>query len=150
MPYDEIVRDGFTCGFGRFFAKGRVERIDGPRLKAMFLPRLTPEANRLLRDHSHFVRGQLQHYGVDYDETQLSGNGTLLLKKVLQAGKVRDPASVCRDLVEVIIADTHSSVRQSTRPYQGTARPDARRVAGKAVRRGAFWPSRVDHGEVLR
>jgi hypothetical protein len=89
MSYDDIARNGFTCAFGRFYAKGRVERIDGSRLKAMFLPRLTPEANKLLRDHSDFVRGQLQHYGVDYDETQFSGNGTLLLKKVLQAGKVR-------------------------------------------------------------
>lgn len=90
MPYDDISRDGFTCAFGRFYAKGRVERIDGLRLKTMFLPRLTAEANKLLRDHygSDFVRGQLQHYGVNYDEKEFSGNGTLLMKKALQAGKV--------------------------------------------------------------
>lgn len=88
MPYDDIIRDGFTYGFGRFYALGGVERIDSSHLKTMFLPRLTPEANKLLRDHHSFVRGQLQHYGVDYDEKEFSENGTLLLKKMLQAGKV--------------------------------------------------------------
>ncbi|RYO79484.1 hypothetical protein DL762_008142 [Monosporascus cannonballus] len=59
MPYDDIIRDGFTCAFGRFYAQGRVERIDGSRLKTIFLPRLTLEANKLLRDYygSGFVRG---------------------------------------------------------------------------------------------
>lgn len=89
MPYSDIIRDGFTCAFGRFYTRGRVERIDGSRLKTMFLPRLTTEANKLLSG-SDFVRGQLQHYGVDYDEQEYSGNGTLLLKKVLRAGKVRE------------------------------------------------------------
>lgn len=90
MAYGDIARFGFTSAYGRFYAQGQVERVDGSRLKAMFLPRLTPEANALLqRHHSSFVRGQLQHYGVDYDKNDLSGNGTLLLKKVLQAGKVR-------------------------------------------------------------
>lgn len=84
--YGEITRDGFRCSYGRFFAQG-VERIEGSRLKAMFLPRLAPEAKQLLRNHSSFVRGQLQHYGADYDAREFSGNGVLLLKKVLQAGK---------------------------------------------------------------
>ncbi len=34
-----------------------------------------------------FVRGQLKHYGVEFDEKEISGNGTHLIKKVLQAGK---------------------------------------------------------------
>ena len=78
----------------------------------LFLPQLTPEANKLLRDHysPEFIRGQLQHYGVDYNEKEFSGNGTLLFKKVLQASKVRH-------LVFVIIfsrssiANMHHSVR---------------------------------------
>lgn len=110
MPYDDIVRDGFACAFGRFYAQGRVERIDGSSLKAMFLPRLTAEANTLLQRHyrDSFVCGQLQHYGVDYDEKDISGNGTLLLKKVLKAGKVR---LVPPHLAKVFSADKHPSVR---------------------------------------
>lgn len=88
---EDVCRNGFTYGFGRFLAGGRVERVEGARLRAMFLPRLTPEATRLLREHRYFVRAQLQHYGVDFDEQEFSGNGTHLLKKSLQAGKVRHP-----------------------------------------------------------
>ena len=85
--YNRITCNGFESGFGRFFAQG-VERVDGARLKALFLPTLTKEANKLLRDQRNFVRGQLQHYGIDYDEKEFSGNGTKLLKKALQGGKV--------------------------------------------------------------
>jgi len=88
---DEVKRDGFIFAYGRFYVqKGRVERVDGARLKDMFLPKLTGEANKLIRDHHDdlFVRGQLKHYGVEYDESEITGNGTLLLKKVLKDGKV--------------------------------------------------------------
>ncbi|OJI88901.1 hypothetical protein ASPTUDRAFT_60699 [Aspergillus tubingensis CBS 134.48] len=40
-----------------------------------------------LRYRTDFVRSQLQHYGVPFEEDQLSGNGTQLMKKVLQEGK---------------------------------------------------------------
>ncbi|KAH6847725.1 hypothetical protein B0I37DRAFT_431525 [Chaetomium sp. MPI-CAGE-AT-0009] len=86
---DEIRRDGFTYAYGRFYAQGRVERVDGYLLRAMFLPVLTQEAKSRLRNHtgSSFVRGQLQHYGVDYDERDFSGQGARLLKKMILAGK---------------------------------------------------------------
>ena len=89
MHPDDIIRDGFRYAHGRFFAQHRVERVDGSRLSSIFLPRLTPEASKLIQTYSRsdFVRGQLQHYGVGYDESDFSGNGTLLLKKALQAGK---------------------------------------------------------------
>ncbi|KAK4101281.1 hypothetical protein N658DRAFT_486301 [Parathielavia hyrcaniae] len=88
MRDGDIIRNGFSYSYGRFYAPVRVERIEGARLRAMFLPRLTAEANRLLRDHrDSFVRGQLLHYGVEYDKNDFSGNGTMLLKKLLQAGK---------------------------------------------------------------
>ncbi|ETS87113.1 hypothetical protein PFICI_00941 [Pestalotiopsis fici W106-1] len=91
MPYHEVVSDGFAYRYGRFYAlvPNRVERVQGSHLRQMFLPKLTPEANKRLRD-SHedtFVRGQLKHYGVHFEEGEISGNGTLLIKKVLQAGK---------------------------------------------------------------
>jgi hypothetical protein len=88
--YNDITRDGFACGFGRFYTQpGRLERVDGSSLRSMFLPKLSPEGRRKLNaDYSgNFVRGQLKHYGVQFDESEISGNGTLLMKKVLQAGK---------------------------------------------------------------
>jgi hypothetical protein len=87
---DIITRDGFACAYGRFYAQpGRVERVNGFSLRSMFLPKLTPEGRRQLNAgySDNFVRGQLKHYGVQFDESEISGNGTLLMKKVLQAGK---------------------------------------------------------------
>jgi hypothetical protein len=86
----DITRDGFACSYGRFYAQpGRVERVEDSSLRSMFLPRLTPEGRRQLYAgySDYFVRGQLKHYGVQLDESKISGNGTLLMKKVLQAGK---------------------------------------------------------------
>ncbi|KAL4784615.1 hypothetical protein BJX76DRAFT_367481 [Aspergillus varians] len=58
-----ITRDGFSYEYGRFYTtNGRVERVDGASLQRMFLPKLTPEGNKQLRDHMDFVRSQLQHY----------------------------------------------------------------------------------------
>jgi hypothetical protein len=87
---DDITRDSFSCAYGRFFAQPfRVERVEGAALRSMFLPTLGPEGSRQLDAcySDHFVRGQLKHYGVKFDEREISGKGTLLLKKVLQAGK---------------------------------------------------------------
>jgi hypothetical protein len=88
--HHDITRDGFACAFGRFFAEpGRVERVDGSSLRNMFLPKLTAKGRRQLNAgySDNFVRGQLKHYGVQFDESEISGNGTLLMKKVLQSGK---------------------------------------------------------------
>lgn len=83
-----ITRGGFQSSYGRFLTeKGRVERVDGASLRRMFLPNITPEGKKQLRDRHDFVRGQLQHYGVSFDESQFSGNGTMLLKRCLEAGK---------------------------------------------------------------
>jgi hypothetical protein len=92
-----VTRDGFKCAYGRFVTESpyNLERIEGSRLKELFIPRLTKEANKLLRDHRHFVRGQLQHYGVEYSPDEYKGEGTNLLKKALAAGKVR----ICRNSV---------------------------------------------------
>ncbi|RAK88595.1 hypothetical protein BO79DRAFT_228629 [Aspergillus costaricaensis CBS 115574] len=64
MSYDNAAtRDGFTSSFGRFRTKrGCNERVDSSSLRRMFLPKLSRE-------------------------DQLSGNGTQLMKKVLQEGK---------------------------------------------------------------
>ncbi len=89
MPED-IIRDGFAFGYDRFYVMpGRVERVSSGALRDMFLPRLTPMANKKLRDHYDFVKCQLKHYDIEYDERELTGNGTKLLKKMLVAGKVR-------------------------------------------------------------
>jgi hypothetical protein len=86
--YYGIVREGFACSYGRFYAHPEhVERESGEALRNMFLPAMTSEGRKRLNEFSKFVRGQLKHYGVQFDESQISGNGTLLLKKVLTAGK---------------------------------------------------------------
>ena len=69
LSSDDISRGGFEYGYGRFFAKGRVERIDGSRLEALFLPRVTQKGKELLQYHPCFLRGQLQHYGMLIDKT---------------------------------------------------------------------------------
>ncbi|KAJ5905353.1 uncharacterized protein N7473_002269 [Penicillium subrubescens] len=73
---------------------GHMGRIEGPTLRKMFLPRITREGQKAISQNSHFVRCQLKHYGVEFEEKEFSGNGTALLKKALQAGKcdqVPDP-----------------------------------------------------------
>lgn len=67
---------------------GGTDRLDGAELKALFLPVVTPEARKLMYNRSDFVAAQLKHYGVEYDKKEYTGNGVLLLKKVLKAGKV--------------------------------------------------------------
>ncbi|EPE29789.1 AT hook motif family protein [Glarea lozoyensis ATCC 20868] len=87
---EENAKHGFTCSYGRFYTfPGRVERVEASSLRSMFLPKLTAEANKKLKEgrSGNFVRGQLKHYGVKFDESEMSGNGTPLMKKVLQAGK---------------------------------------------------------------
>jgi hypothetical protein len=86
--FNDIRRDGFCSGFGRFMAEpGRLDRIEGSHLRNMFLPKMSREGQKALRDNRHFVRGQLKHYGVQFEEREFSGNGTALMKKALQAGK---------------------------------------------------------------
>src|SRR4051812_26889818 len=84
MPIAMIGGNGFTSSSGKFYAKTGnklIERVNGFHLRVMFLPRLTAEASQLLKHQPAFVRGQLKHYGVEYDESEYSGNGTLLLTK---------------------------------------------------------------------
>src|SRR5690348_17081427 len=100
MPTTKSIRDGFEISHGRFYVFSadsearrlgcpRVERIKTARLKAMFLPCLTPEANKMFRDHAEFARCQLKHYGVEFNAGEFTRQGTALMKKALLAGKVR-------------------------------------------------------------
>ncbi|KAI2472342.1 hypothetical protein F4781DRAFT_384241 [Annulohypoxylon bovei var. microspora] len=89
MPYSPVAQDGFEFSHDRFLTHpSRAEREEPHFLRNMFLPKLTPEANKRLRDHGNFVSDQLKHYGVDYDKEKLTGNGTNLLKKLLKEGKL--------------------------------------------------------------
>lgn len=86
--YNNIRRDGFASAFGRFMADpGRMDRIEGSQLRSMFLPKLSREGQKALRDNSGFVRSQLKHYGVQFEEREFIGKGTALMKAALQAGK---------------------------------------------------------------
>ena len=146
MRPGEVSRGGFTYSYGNFQNKDGVHRLQGAHLEWIFLPRLTPKANELIRENRNFVRGQLQHYGVAYHETQFIGNGLQLLKKVLKAGMVRSIFSPTM----AAIADMYRPVRQSAKSHSQTETPDAPRVAGESVCGGAFGLFKVDHGEVLR
>lgn len=83
----EISRQGFTCAYGRFQALGE-DRVETAKLKQLFLPAMTPEAKKLLRDKHYFVSAQLQHYGVQDAAQAGFGQGANVLKKALAAGKV--------------------------------------------------------------
>ncbi|KAJ5485151.1 hypothetical protein N7539_005139 [Penicillium diatomitis] len=77
----------FVSKYGRFMVEpGQLERVEGSELREMFLPKLTPLGQKALRN-SGFVRSQLMHYGVQFEDKELTGQGTLLMKRVLQAGK---------------------------------------------------------------
>lgn len=82
-----IKRGKFELADERFEVDG-IPRYSTESLKRDFLPRLSPEANRLLRRHHNFVRSQLIHYGVEFNDKNLTGNGTRFLKKALEAGLV--------------------------------------------------------------
>ncbi|KAJ5630176.1 hypothetical protein N7528_003833 [Penicillium herquei] len=86
--YRQISRDGFVSQHGRFITeRDRAERVDGATLRSMFLPTLTGLGQKSLDRQKDFVRNQLQHYDVKFEESQFSGRGTNLMKKVLQDGR---------------------------------------------------------------
>ena len=77
-----------STGLGRFQAEpGPMDRVEGARLRSMSLPKLSREGQKAIGDNLSFVRCQLNHYGVQIEEKEFSGNGTALMKKVLQEGK---------------------------------------------------------------
>ncbi|KAI1817397.1 hypothetical protein GGS20DRAFT_533020 [Poronia punctata] len=87
-----ITRDGFSYTRGVLYAEpGHVERLEGIILDVFFLPTSkTAGRNYLRKGGKTWVRGQLRHYGVEYDEGELTGNGRVLLQKVLREGKCRE------------------------------------------------------------
>lgn len=89
----EVTRDGFSYWLGRFTTEwpSDVTRTDVAELKRMFLPSLSDEGRKVINRDRGFVKGQLQHYGVQYDPRDYTGNGVNLMKKVLLAGKVSSP-----------------------------------------------------------
>lgn len=63
----------FVHEYGRFRVEpGSLERIEGSKLKSMFVPKLTREEVRAL-DNRHFVASQLMHYGIEVDEKDFKG-----------------------------------------------------------------------------
>ncbi|KAK0620406.1 hypothetical protein B0T14DRAFT_521344 [Immersiella caudata] len=110
----DMLRGGFCSGYGRFRTNNDGERVSVPRLKATFLSKLTPEGKQMLRSPS-FVQDQLQHYDVEYTEP-LSWNGTLFLKKALQAGKVTYyPTLSSLSQLEKVVLEYTTSQRVSPR-----------------------------------
>lgn len=94
---DTITEDGFKYSYGRFTTvqPSNVERIDGTRLRELFLPVVTSEAKRLMQRDRDFVVGQLKHYDISYEPKEYTGNGANLLKKLLKEGKVGTDGWLC-------------------------------------------------------
>ncbi|CAI7573761.1 unnamed protein product [Penicillium pancosmium] len=85
---DEVRRDSFVSSFGRFLAEsGHVERVEVERLRSLFLPKLTPDGQEVLCGEPNFVRSQLNHYDVQFEEREFVGNDTALMKAALKSGK---------------------------------------------------------------
>lgn len=84
----DVVRDGFRYGLEGFRTHpGLMERIEVSELRGMFLPNLSDEAHAMLKKYPSLVRCQLKHYGVDFDEREFYGRGSLMFKRILQKGE---------------------------------------------------------------
>ncbi|KAJ6007374.1 hypothetical protein N7540_011350 [Penicillium herquei] len=85
---DAVRRDGFTSDRGYFrTAAGNMTPVDPDKLKKMFLPKVTSAGKKALKNPD-FVRAQLKHYGVEFDESDISGDGLEYLKTSIEAGKL--------------------------------------------------------------
>ncbi|KAJ5361354.1 hypothetical protein N7541_002198 [Penicillium brevicompactum] len=96
---DEIRRGNFSYDNGVLRAEpGHMARIEGPKLRDMFLPKLSTDATKALNQDPDFVRSQLTHYGVEFEEKEFNGKGTTLLKKAIQEGKCDEVPQSILDL----------------------------------------------------
>ncbi|KAK0641660.1 hypothetical protein B0T16DRAFT_420300 [Cercophora newfieldiana] len=120
MPLNEISRDGFCSAYGRFRTSNGVERVSTETLKGAFLPQLTPSGKTFLKNHRSFVRDQFRHYGVDYAEGTFSGNGTLLMRKMLQDGRL----DKIPDHIRALEAEMHAEWLQQLLPKDLLGRPE--------------------------
>ncbi|KAI0153801.1 hypothetical protein BJ166DRAFT_366538 [Pestalotiopsis sp. NC0098] len=110
MDAPDIVRDDWVYQGGiLFYAKVgpcEIPRVESSDLRKEFLPKMTSEGERRIARWSKsgapdsFVRAQLKHYGVQFDESDLSGNGVDLLTKVLEDGKCDSVPQHISDLRE--------------------------------------------------
>ena len=93
-----------------------------PLSGACSCPSLLPkDAEQLNEGYSdNFVRGQLKHYGVKFDEREISGSGTLLMKKVLQAGK----CDKVPDHISELREQMHAEWLNKLTPEQLSSYPD--------------------------
>lgn len=125
--YKDIRRDGFVYGLGRFQAEpGPMDRVEGARLRGMFLPKLSREGQKAIRDNLSFVRCQLNHYGVQFEE------------EILWQWNCIDEESPPR-----------RKVRPGPCPHSGTATQNARGMARPTYPRAALDPTWLRYRKVL-
>ncbi|KAI0451087.1 hypothetical protein F5B21DRAFT_528199 [Xylaria acuta] len=88
-PSISIINRWLRLWVGHIYTvPGGVEGVAGSSLRDAFLPKLKPQANKLIGyGGDQFVRGQLKYYDVTFDETELSGNGTVMEKYFLIFGE---------------------------------------------------------------
>jgi len=87
MPTKPFIQYPFESSYGRFTALG-VERVALGRLKAMFLPSLSVKGAEALRTHANFVRSQLMHRGLNFQEEDSIGRDIEVMKSALLTGRV--------------------------------------------------------------
>lgn len=118
---EDIRRGDFTYGNGILRAgPGQMARIGGPELRGMFLPKMSTEATKTMNKNPDFVRSQLAHYGVQFEEKEFVGKGTSLLKKALQAGKCDQVPQSILDLEE----EMYQEWLQTCNPRRLQSRPE--------------------------
>lgn len=86
-------RDGFEWTGDRFLVEitsyclvERIPRYSVHELERMFLPTMTNEGKKTIRDNHGVVKAQLEHYAIQYEGRDFTGNGTPLLKRDWKLG----------------------------------------------------------------
>jgi hypothetical protein len=64
--------------------------MDAEKLRELFLPELTSEGEKLIRQSKGaFIPGQLKHYGIEFENTRSKSKAIDAMKSALETGKVR-------------------------------------------------------------
>ncbi|KAJ5626523.1 hypothetical protein N7528_003950 [Penicillium herquei] len=90
---DPVRRDGFESSWGQFRTDSGDYRLFGPgEFQSVFLPTPTPIGEQVLAS-GDFVRTHLKFFGIEFDESDISGNGYEFLKTCIEAGKFDEISS---------------------------------------------------------
>ncbi|KAI0156527.1 hypothetical protein GGR57DRAFT_511473 [Xylariaceae sp. FL1272] len=126
-----IERDGFMFAYDKLFAKTYnpdtedsfyVAREAPDVLRRMFFPTLSEEGKLKIYRHTDdsFVRSQLKHYGVDYEESEINRKGAVLMRKAIAAGKFQEVPAHLQEFERGMLYE----YIQTCQPRQLSNKPD--------------------------